>query len=262
MDGRITGLFRYPVKGFTPERLDTVSVNAGGHFPHDRRFAVERGPCGFDPAAPAHVPKWRFTVLANHPELARVVATLDTTTGWIELRLQDDVVRFDLGDDAGRIAFTLWLGARLELDDTTGPLRVVESGPDHRFTDDIQGMVSVANLASIQELAGRMNRRIDPLRLRSNVHVAGWEAWSELELKAGARLRLGEVEMEVVKPIRRCIATHVDPDSGERDLEFVQGLQAHYGHVHCGIYVRPLTSGRIAHADPARSFPTQGLMTS
>jgi uncharacterized protein YcbX len=32
-----------PVKGFTPERLTSVSLPTGGWFPGDRMFAVEDG---------------------------------------------------------------------------------------------------------------------------------------------------------------------------------------------------------------------------
>jgi hypothetical protein len=62
---------------------------------------------------------------------------------------------------------------------------------------------------------------------------------------------LGAVDAEVVKPIRRCVATHVDPQTGERDLDIVRALFDTYGHMHCGIYARVLRSGRVSRGDPA-----------
>ena len=50
---RIADLYRYPVKGLSPEPLPSVSVQPGQTFPVDRRYAIENGPSGFDPAAPA-----------------------------------------------------------------------------------------------------------------------------------------------------------------------------------------------------------------
>ena len=47
---RIAALYRYPVKGLSPEPLERVSLQAGGTFPGDRAFAIENGPSGFDPA--------------------------------------------------------------------------------------------------------------------------------------------------------------------------------------------------------------------
>jgi uncharacterized protein YcbX len=251
MEGRVAALHRYPVKGFTPERLGEVMLEAGGHFPQDRLFAVERGPSGFDPAAPVHLSKWRFTVLANHPRLARTITAWDVAASRLTVRLDGAARAFDLGAEAGRTAFADWLAAYLGPDEEAAPLRLVDGGAAHRFTDDPEGLVSLASLSSVEEVAQRLGREIDPLRLRSNIHVSGWPPWAELDWTPGTRLRLGGVVAEVVKPIPRCIATHVDPATGERDLDLLQGLRAHYGHVLCGVYVRPLTAGRIADGDPA-----------
>ncbi len=48
MPGQIASLYRYPVKGLSPEALDSADLEAGGHFPGDRLFAIENGPSGFD----------------------------------------------------------------------------------------------------------------------------------------------------------------------------------------------------------------------
>ena len=46
----ITGLYRYPIKGLNPESLPRVALRAGETLPADRRYAIENGPTGFDPA--------------------------------------------------------------------------------------------------------------------------------------------------------------------------------------------------------------------
>ena len=48
----VVALYRYPVKGFSPEPLARAEIPAGGTMPFDRAFAIENGPSGFDPAAP------------------------------------------------------------------------------------------------------------------------------------------------------------------------------------------------------------------
>ncbi len=45
----ITGLYRYPIKGLTPEPLSRVPLRVGQTLPADRRYAIENGPSGFDP---------------------------------------------------------------------------------------------------------------------------------------------------------------------------------------------------------------------
>jgi len=62
---RISALYRYPVKGLSPERLARVTLTPGDPMPHDRRYAIENGPSGFDPAAPVHLPKIVFLEKSN-----------------------------------------------------------------------------------------------------------------------------------------------------------------------------------------------------
>jgi uncharacterized protein len=41
---RISSLYRYPVKGLSPERVAGALLVRDGYFPGDRLFAVENGP--------------------------------------------------------------------------------------------------------------------------------------------------------------------------------------------------------------------------
>ncbi len=251
MAGRVASLHRHPIKGFTPERLAEVRLQAGGYFPCDRIYAVERGSSGFDAAAPQHLSKWRFAVLANHARIARAVTAYDEATGVLTVSLGGQpALRADLSDPAGREAFTAWLAAFLgEAEDEA--LRLIDSGPAHRFTNDRQGDVSVINLHSVQALAASLGAPVDPLRMRANIYVEGWAAGAELQAAPGEVVRLGEVVFEVVKPIPRCIAVHVDPVTGVRDLDVLGALRRDFGHVSCGLYVRVRQGGRLAEGDPA-----------
>ena len=42
-------IYRYPVKGLSPEKLDGVRLEPGQTLPADRKYAIENGPSGFDP---------------------------------------------------------------------------------------------------------------------------------------------------------------------------------------------------------------------
>ena len=87
----VAALYRHPVKGFTPEPLDRVSLTAGQHFPGDRMYAVEVGPSGFDPDAPDHVSKMKFAVLARIAAVARVRTRWDAAKKMVVL---EDIQRF------------------------------------------------------------------------------------------------------------------------------------------------------------------------
>jgi uncharacterized protein YcbX len=249
MRGRIVSLWRHPVKGFTPERIGEATLTAGEYFPCDRLYAVEDGPSGFDPAAPSFISKQKFTVLAKIAEVARARTAYDERAGVLSVAADGHPpLRAVLTEEDGRSAFAVWLTAFLG-DLASGPLQVVQA-PGHRFTDHPRGHVSIINLASLRDLASRIGRPIDPLRFRANLYVDGWPAWAELGA-AGAALRLGAAGAEGFAPIRRCAATHVDPATGERDLDLTAALFEHYGHQNCGLYVRVTGGGRVIEGDIA-----------
>lgn len=248
MSAAITALYRHPVKGFTPEALDEVVLSAGGWFPGDRIWAVENGPSGFDPAAPAHISKTRFTVLARQEALARVRTGWDETTNRLDVSLDGEALTIVLDDPDSRATFTDRLAVFLG-HDAQGPLRLIAAGPRHRFMDSHRGKVSVLNLASVRDLEARLGVVLDPLRFRANVWVEGWPAWIENDM-ADQALTLGETALRGDKPIVRCAATEVDPATGLRDIEVVRALWDQYGHRLCGLYCSIETGGRIRLGDP------------
>ena len=248
MQGQIVSLYRHPVKGFTPERLARVELAAGQCFPCDRLYAVEDGPSGFDPRAPAHISKMKFTVLAKIPAVAKARTAYDEATG-VFSATAEGLADFagDLRGDEGRRGLEAWLAALLD-GEIKGPLRVVEGPGDYRFMDSRSGYVSIVNLASVRDLEAKLGRPVDPLRFRANLYVEGWPAWVENEW-TGRAMRVGEARAEVLKPIVRCAATHVDPVTAERDIEVVKALFDHYGHMFCGIYLKVEAGGAVAEGD-------------
>jgi uncharacterized protein YcbX len=248
MSGHVAAIYRHPVKGFTPEPLDQVDLKPGEGFPHDRIFVVENGPSGFDPVAPAFVPKQKFTVLMGIPQVAAVRTRYHEATGALEAKAPGAPPFFgELTAEAGREAFAAWLTEFLG-DEVRGPLKVIEAPATWRFTDHPLGQVSIINLASIADLGRRMGVELDPLRFRANFYVEGWPAWAENDWK-GQSLMLGWATAEVFKPIVRCAAIHVNTETAERDLEITKALFDNYGHMDCGIYVRVTSPGRVGLGD-------------
>ena len=248
--GRVISLWRHPVKGFTPERLSDVVLTAGAHFPYDRLFAIEDGPSGFDPAAPAHISKMRFTVLAKLPKIAAIRTRYDEASGVLTASHPGfDDVQAQMSEPAGRDALAAWVTQVLG-EDARGTLKVLPAPDGHRFMDSRAGFVSIINLASVRDLEAKTGRAIDPLRFRGNILVDGWPAWSEHAL-AGKVVTLGGAALKGLKPITRCAATHVDPATAEADMNLTAALHQHYGHMDCGLYAEVVTGGRVACGDEA-----------
>jgi hypothetical protein len=249
MTGRIAALFRHPIKGFTPEKVKFAELQPGKAFPGDRLYALEDGPCGFDPANPGFIPKQRFAVLAKIAEVARARTRLDDSTGLFHARAEGlEDFAGDLDDETDRAAFADWV-ARLLGEAAAGPLRLLD-GAGHRFLDHPLGHVSIINLASVRDLEQRLSKPLDPLRFRANLYVDGWPAWAENNW-TGRRVLLGDVETTVFKPIVRCAAPGVDPETAVRDLDVPAALFRLYGHPHCGIYVQVQQGGVVREGDRA-----------
>jgi uncharacterized protein YcbX len=180
--------------------------------------------------------------------LARVRTRWDEATNVLTAEIEGDrlTVRLDEPDD--RAAFEARLAAFLG-EEATGPLKLIDAGPDHRFMDSSRGRVSILNLNSVRDLEQRWGQTLDPLRFRANIWVEGWEPWVEND-RVGEVIKIGETILRGAKPIVRCAATEVDPETGERDLAVVRALFETYGHMLCGLYVSIETGGRIAVGDP------------
>ena len=244
----IRAIYRYPVKGLSAERLAATALAPGRTLAGDRRYAIENGPSGFDPAAPAYLPKQRFLMLMKNERLARLDTRFEDETHLLVIRdAGREAARGDLRTPAGRAAIEGFF-SRFCADELRGPPKVL-AAPGHSFSDVARKVVSIINLASVAAIEGMMGRPIDPLRFRGNLYVEGWPAFAEFDLLGREIAVGGQAHAKVVKRIVRCAATNVDPATGIRDLEIPATLLRNLGHADCGVYAEVTASGPIAPGD-------------
>lgn len=245
---RIAALYRYPVKGLSPQAIGFADLIADAHFPCDRMFALENGPSGFDPQAPEHQPKIKFLMLMRNAALAGLSTHYDEASGVLSIVKGDaEAVRGDVRGAAGRARIEAFLTDFLG-EEIRGPVRLLEAPEKFRFMDSKSGFVSLVNLASVNEIAKARGAPVDPLRFRANIHLEGMEPWAETALP-GKTLAIGGARLEILKMIDRCAATGVEPGTGKRDMDLVQTLRMNFGHIDCGVYARVVEGGRIAVGD-------------
>lgn len=256
----VAALWRHPVKGFTPEPVPEALLTAGEFFPFDRLFALEVGRSGYDPDNPQVIPKLRFAVLARFAAVARMRTHYDEFNDRLEMSGKGEPRRFAMHEPAGRHALARHVETVLseheDYDPVAAPLNLLDvpvpdaGHPPFRFTDSGKGFVSLLNLNSLRDLSQRTGRDLDPVRMRANVWLEGLSAFED-HAWVGRHLRIGETgpEFEVLKPIVRCVATHVDPNTAERDFDLCTALWENYGHRDCGIYARIVKGGTIRPGD-------------
>ena len=241
-------IFRYPVKGLSAEPLEQATLTAGQTIPGDRLYAIENGPSGFDPAAPAYFPKQRFLMLMRNERLARLDTRFDEATHRLELREGEAAIQGDLRTPEGRQGVADFFAAFCA-DELRGPSQVLHA-PGHSFSDVARKVVSIINLASVAAIEALVGAPVDPLRFRANLYAEGWPAWGEFDL-VGKTLSIGaDARVRVVKRIERCAATNVEPGTGIRDLNIPHSLLRACGHTDCGVYAEVVAGGNIAPGDP------------
>lgn len=256
-EAEVTALYRYPVKGFSAERLHRVEIDAGGTVPFDRAFAIENGASGFDPADPRHFPKTRFLMLMRNERMAEVATSFDPATERLSI-FRDGALLADgsLSTEAGRNAIERWLSENFR-DELRGAPRIL-SAPGHSFSDKKAKVLHLVNLASVRHLEQRLERRVDPLRFRPNVVIDGPPAWSELEWK-GHEIGFSNLRCVCESRTARCAATEVDPETGKRDIDVPQVLERLHGHTDFGVYLTAKTKGTIAIGDRVDAPAPDGI---
>jgi len=244
---KIQSIYRYPVKGLSPESLDGVRLEPGQTLPADRMYAIENGPSAFDPAAPAYLAKTYFLMLMKNERLATLDTLYDEDTHVLTIHGEGrEMVRGDLRTKEGRLAIEAFF-RRFMPAELRGPPKVL-SAPGHSFSDVAAKVVSIINLASVAAIETVVGVPVHPLRFRANLYVEGWPAWHEFEL-LGKELAIGDARLKVTKRIVRCAATNVDPDTGARDLTIPATLMQTFDHADCGIYAQVIAPGDIAPGD-------------
>lgn len=245
-------IYRYPVKGFPGEPLPDTEVRAGEGIPDDRRYAITNG-------------------ISN---------TMDGA--WLTCRsffinaVNDGLLRYANESDDSTISIVAPNGSRLfwrkedtqsletaneRLSDFIAPLQPDPSMPLPMIAERTQlpGMlsgywdfddsaVSLMNLASISAIGSAMNVALDPRRMRGNLYLCGLPAWDEFKL-LGKRIRIGKAELEILRPVKRCPATAVNPETGARDAAVPAALAEHFGHGFCGMYAKVVKDGAISAND-------------
>jgi MOSC domain-containing protein len=244
----VKGLYRYPVKGLSPQALPRTRLEPGQTVPADRLYAIENGPSGFDPAAPAYFPKIRFLMLMRNERLAALRTDYDEESHTLTIHWEHrEAAHGDLRTAEGRAAIERFFVGYCA-DELRGVPKVL-FGEGHSFSDVAKKVVSIINLASVAAVEDVTGSPVNPLRFRGNIYVEGWPAWHEFDL-VGRGLAVGGARVKVIKRIVRCAATEVDPDTGIRDLHIPRTLMQSFDHTDCGVYAEVVAAGNVAIGDP------------
>jgi uncharacterized protein YcbX len=146
-------------------------------------------------------------------------------------------------------------GARFRWDDPDLPAaladdlgREVALRRNLMLMQDLNNSVLVTVGATLDAVAAALDRPLDLRRFRTNIHLElDAEAYAE-EGWEGRRLRIGDVELQLLHPCVRCVIPTRDPDTTAKDAEILRWLTREHGGLF-GINARPRGDARIAVGD-------------
>jgi uncharacterized protein YcbX len=244
----VGALYRYPVKGFTPEECDTLTVLDEGRIAGDRVLGIRFADT--EAADDAWSRKTGMVALINTPGLARLNVKFDEKGFRLRISLGTSVLADELLNAEGRRRIGAVLADYvLKLDENPLmdhperlPLRVIGNGYSPRYHDEQAGRVTLHGRGSLQVLQAALGKEVSELRFRSNIAVDGLTPWEE-QSWVGRKIRIGVADFEVVKPKTRCLATHANPITGERDLPILTTLTQKMGQEIPTFAVAMLPSG-------------------
>jgi uncharacterized protein YcbX len=254
-DLRLSSLHVYPVKscgGFSPPEWDVDQFG----LRHDRRWMVVTLDGGFvtqreQPRLALVRPELTGDALVlrapGMPELA--VPLIPSGRERVKVQVWDDITEgVPVSPEAaqwlsrflGQLVRLVWMPS--DVIRPTDPAYAL--GHRVSFADGF-GFLLISE-ASLSELNRRLERPVPMNRFRPNLVVSGSEPFAE---DGWRELRLGPLELTVVKPCDRCVTTTTDQETAERGVEPLRTLatfRRQNGKVLFGQNLVHRGSGRLA----------------
>jgi len=252
----VSNLIYYPIKACRGVEVDSACVERMG-LEHDRRMMVV-------------TPEGEFLTQREYPRLALVTPKLSDGTlelsapnyDSIRLGLQTSgtpwpvniwkskgVHAIDQGEEAANW-FSDWLGTSVRLVHFADGYKRIINEQYAVNDDDRTGFadgypILLTSEEGLEDLNSHLESPVPMNRFRPNLVVKGCKPFEE---DTWNRIRIGDVELAVVKPCARCEVTTIDKDTLERSKEPLKTLGKYRKQKLGAIFgqnVIPVNEGRI-----------------
>ena len=253
----VSSLIYYPIKACRGFEVDCANVERMG-LQHDRRMMVV-------------TPEGRFLTQRELPRLALVTPKLNRgllelcapnydsiqlgiqTSGYpvaVEVWKSKGVQAVDQGEEAAGW-FSDWLAREVRLvhiadgfERRVNPQYAVNVDDHTGFADGYP--ILLVSEEGLQDLNSRLETAVPMNRFRPNLVIKGGAPFAE---DTWNRIRIGSVELAVVKPCARCVVTTIDKNTLEKSKEPLKTLATFRRHQLGAIFgqnVIPLNEGTLS----------------
>jgi len=252
----VSSLIYYPIKACRGFEVECAQVERMG-LAHDRRMMVVTS-------------DGEFLTQREYPRLAHVMPTLQDSTltlsapsyDSLHLTIQSDgtpwpvdiwsskaVHAIDQGEEAAQW-FSDWLGTSVRLvhiadgyQRRLNPQYAVHADDHTGFADGYP--ILLISEESLQDLNTHLETPVPMNRFRPNLVVSGCEPYAE---DTWNKIKIGDVELAVVKPCPRCVVTTIDKETLEQSKEPLKTLGKYRKHELGAIFgqnVIPINGGSL-----------------
>jgi len=256
----LSTLYRYPIKACRGHSLDEVLVERRG-LERDRRFLLvdpegvavtQRNDSALALVAPNLTDSGLDLSAPNMPTLNLTLST-EGPSRRVTVWSSDNIKAIDQGDEAAQW-FSSYLGAPVRLVYMPeSSIRRVDGRYAVRPSDHVSFAdgypILVASQESLDDLNARLETPLPMNRFRPNVVVRGCAPFDEDTWK---RIRIGEVELALVKLCARCEVTTIDQATtvqGKEPLKTMSTFRRRHGKAMFGVNAIPLTEGQLRVGD-------------
>ena len=229
----VSQLFIYPTKSMGHIALDRSPVDCFG-LHNDRRWMV------IDLNG-------KFITQRKYPRMCLINASVETgvlvfrAQTMPDIRVQDNKCghqvlvsiwgdqcsAYDCGDHVAN-----WLGEFLGVDcrlvyfpDDEKRLIDQSYAKPEEYTAFSDGFpILLISQASLDDLNSKLTLPVEMTRFRPNLVIKGCDAFAEDEWN---RIKVGNLEMRLVKPCSRCVIPNIDTETGEKGAEPVKTLSGY-----------------------------------
>ncbi len=225
-DMHLACLWIYPIKSTRLLALEQAEVESRG-LRHDRRWMLVDA-------------NGRFITQRKHGVLTQVVATIDGQELRVNASGMPELVLSAPPADGERITVQVWndsvsalaakggasdwfskvlgMATQVVLMDESAK-RAIDpayalAGEQVSFADGFP--LLLIGEGSLNDLNTRISQPVDMRHFRPNLVIAGSDPYAE---DTWRRIRIGEIEFELVKKCSRCVLTTRNPDTGELDAQ-------------------------------------------
>ena len=242
-------IWRYPIKGFNGEKLNSVFLKKNNIIPGDREFALKRNrDKNIKNKDNQWKPKRNFIQLLNYPEISKFHIVIDKNLDSLSISFDDKKkINFNIYDN-NKISEFFHKRLIKSLKTSLSFIKLKENG----FTDNFNPYVSICGDASIGEVSKRSKLRLENERFRINFILKTDKPFEEFSW-VGKIITLGESKIKIIEKVGRCSAINIQPKTSHNKKDLIQIMLNQLGHKNLGVFGVVLNDGIINKGDVLQS---------